>query len=116
MNTQTVNRLEKLRARMVTTGTQLVVVGPGAHMQWLLGFHPHPDERPCLLLVGLKSQTMLMPVLNAAECKQKTEVPFHTWSDADGPVAALAVAIADVNADKVTLVGLDETMLSLIHI
>ena len=110
MNTQTANRLERLRSRMVSTGTQLVVVGPGAHMQWLLGFHPHPDERPCLFLVGLESQAMLMPVLNAAECEQKTDVPFHTWSDADGPVAALAAAIADVNAEKATLVGLDETM------
>ena len=110
MNTQTAKRLEKLRTRMVSTGTQLVVVGPGAHMQWLLGFHPHADERPCFLLVGLESQTMLMPVLNAAECKQKTDVPFRTWSDADGPVAALAAAIADVDAEKATLVGLDETM------
>lgn len=110
MNTQTTQRLKKLRTRMNSTGTQLVAVGPGAHMQWLLGFHPHADERPCLLLVGVESEAMLMPVLNAAECKQKTDVPFHTWSDAEGPVKALAAAIADVGASNATLVGLDETM------
>ena len=46
------NRLERLRASMAATEVDLVALSPGAHMQWLLGFAPHPDERPCILLIG----------------------------------------------------------------
>ena len=52
MKVDTKQRLAALRAKMREHGADLVAVGPGSHMDWLLGFHPHPDERPCLLLVG----------------------------------------------------------------
>lgn len=110
MNTQVQSRLAKLRLRMVDTGVDLIALGPGAHMQWLLGFHPHADERPCLLLIGLETQTMLMPILNAAGTRVDTDISFHTWSDADGPVAALSAAIAEIGARNAKLVGLDESM------
>ena len=104
------NRIEALRNRMVETNTDLVALGPGAHMQWLLGFHPHPDERPCMLLIGREREAMLMPLLNAAGTRTQTDIAFHTWSDEDGPVSALAAAIADVGATDAKLVALDETM------
>ncbi len=46
------SRMTALRRVMRDTGKDLVALGPGSHMQWLVGFHPHADERPCLLLVG----------------------------------------------------------------
>ena len=70
---------------MRDSGADLLAVGPGSHMDWLLGFHPHPDERPCLLLVGLDKETFLMPVLNAEGSREETDIAFHTWADADGP-------------------------------
>ena len=44
-------RIDRLRQRM-TKKVDLLALGPGAHMQWLLGFHPYPDEWPCLLCLS----------------------------------------------------------------
>jgi len=106
----TVTRLAALRAKMVDTGVDLVALGPHTHLQWLLGFHPHADERPCLLLVGPKGEAFLMPELNAGGSRVHTNIAFHTWSDADGPDAALSDALAAVGAADVGTVVLDETM------
>lgn len=107
---QTAKRLEMLRRKMEETGTDLVAIAPGSHMDWLLGFHPHPDERPCLLLVGRARECFLMPVLNAEGTRESTDIAFHTWADADGPDAALAAGLADIAAGEAKLVALDETM------
>jgi Xaa-Pro aminopeptidase len=108
--TDTAKRLHALRARMARTATDLVAIAPGSHMDWLLGFHPHPDERPCLLLVGPAREAFLMPVLNAEGTRVSTDIAFHTWADADGPTEALAAALGDVEATGARRVVLDETM------
>jgi Xaa-Pro aminopeptidase len=95
---------------MKETGADLVAIGPGSHMQWLLGFHPHADERPCLLLVGTEKETFLMPGLNAEGSREETDIEFHTWADADGPFVALAAALAAIGATDAKNVVLDETM------
>lgn len=110
MKVDTKKRLAALRDKMKATGTGLVAIAPGSHMDWLLGFHPHPDERPCLLLVGAEKETFLMPVLNAEGSREETDIPFFTWADADGPQAALAAALDDIGAQGVEKVALDETM------
>ena len=74
MTTDTTARLDALRKRMTASGTGLVALGPGSHMQWLLGFHPHPDERPCLLLVAAGREAMLMPGLNAGGSRHMQQV------------------------------------------
>lgn len=106
----TTARLAALRETMEETGTDLVALGPGSHMQWLLGFHPHPDERPCLLLVGREREAFLMPTLNAEGTRERTDIVFHAWADDEGPEAALTAALADVGADEARHVALDETM------
>jgi len=95
---------------MNDTGARLVAVGPGSHMDWLLGFHPHPDERPCLLLVGPEKETFLMPALNAEGTRESTDITFHTWTDDQGPQKALIAALADIGASDADHVVLDETM------
>lgn len=110
MKVDTKRRLAALRERMKATGTGLVAIAPGSHMDWLLGFHPHPDERPCLLLVGMDNETFLMPVLNAEGSREETDISFFTWADADGPHAALAAALDEIGARGVDQVALDETM------
>lgn len=104
------SRMKKLRAQMATSGTDLVAVGPGAHMQWLLGFHPHADERPCLLFVGPEREAFLMPALNADGSRQSTDIAFHTWSDDEGPATALAAALTGVGCANAGKVSIDETM------
>lgn len=103
------NRIARLQAQMKTTGTDLLALAPGAHMRWLLGFAPHPDERLCLLLVSADKAAFVMPALNATDARQHSDLPFHEWADADGPAQALAVALAATAAAPRKL-SLDETM------
>lgn len=110
MKVDTNSRLASLRARMGETGVDLVAVAPGSHMDWLLGFHPHPDERPCLLLIGAEKETFLMPALNAEGTRVNTDISFHTWGDDVGPEGALMQALADIGATGASKVVLDETM------
>lgn len=110
MSDTTRARMEALHEIMARTGTGLVALAPGSHMQWLLGFHPYPDERPCLLLVGPRGAAFLMPALNAADSRARTDLPFHEWADAEGPGAALARALEAVGATAPGLVALDDGM------
>ena len=110
MTAQTLQRLAALRERMKSTGTGLIALAPGSHMDWVLGFHPHPDERPCLLLIAPDKQAFLMPALNAKGSREFTDVEFFNWADDQGPVAALNDALAAIGATVPGLVALDETM------
>lgn len=110
MNDPTRARLAALHQIMARTGTGLVALAPGSHMRWLLGFHPYPDERPCLLLVGSRGAAFLMPALNAADSRARSDIPFHEWADEAGPAAALRAALDQVGAADPGLVALDECM------
>jgi Xaa-Pro aminopeptidase len=108
--TQAQTRIAALRAAMKKEGVDLVAIGPDSHMDWLLGFHPHPDERPCLLLVTEAGETMLMPALNAEGSREMTDISFHCWADDEGPDAALATALAWIGASTARNVVVDEMM------
>lgn len=95
---------------MAAQGVDLVVLAPGAHMDWLVGFHPLLCERPCLLLVGPEREAFLMPALNAEGSRESTAIPFHVWADDVGPVEAFAAALAEVGGTAASHVVLDETM------
>lgn len=110
MTHPTADRLSRLRRAMAAEKADLVAIGPGSHMDWLVGFHPHPDERPCLLLVGPERETFLMPVLNAEGSREATDISFHTWADDEGPHQALAAALDAIGAKEAKSVVLDETM------
>jgi len=104
-------RLARLRARMQSTQTDMVVLGPSSHMVWLSGLSPHGDERPVMLVVTQSFAGLLMPSLNADSSRAVTDLPFYTWTDADGPDAALAELLKDADAHRKGLkIGLDETM------
>ena len=45
------SRLDQLRETMAEEGVDLVAMGPGAHLAWLLDMRPHGDERHLLLCV-----------------------------------------------------------------
>jgi len=79
-------------------------------MQYLAGFYPHPDERPCLLLVSATDTAMLCPALSASEVEAKSDVNLHCWADEDGPEHALKEALAAVGESECSHVALDETM------
>ena len=110
MTEQTIRRLAALREKMQAADTGLVALGPGSHMDWLLGFHPHPDERPCLILVGPEKECFLIPALNAEGSRELTDIEFFQWADEIGPEQALAAALAAIDATAPGKVALDETM------
>jgi len=105
------DRLARLRRRMSETGTDLVALGPSSHMVWLSGVDPHGDERPVMLLVSQAWAGFLMPRVNADAARQHTGLPFHDWSDDEGPGAALAALLARLDVERPGLsVAVDETM------
>lgn len=110
VNNQVKRRLSAVRGKMRETNTGLVAIGPGSHMDWLVGFHPYPDERPTLLLVGSEREAFLMPSLNVEGTREFTDIPFHTWSDDQGAAGALADALQAIDASAPGRVALDETM------
>lgn len=103
-------RREAVAAAMQRHGIDLLAVGPGENMSYLLGFHPHPDERPCLLLLSADSAGFLMPALNAEEARQHTDLPLETYADAHGPRQALRQLGERLGFQRVSRVALDETM------
>ena len=53
------SKLDSVRVLMKENHVDLIALGPGTHMKWLLGFNPSPDERPCMLLMGLENDAFL---------------------------------------------------------
>lgn len=107
----TEERFTRLRHRMTDDGVDLLVFGPGTYVEWLLGFHPYPDERLSLLLVGRQQAMFVMPALNAADTQERSDLPLVTWTDAQGPAYALQTALAATCTLNAPLcVGLDEAM------
>ena len=103
-------RMGLLRDSMAREAVDLAVLAPGAHMQWLLGYCPHADERPCLLCITATGAAFLMPALNAEGSRANTDLPFFEWADADGPDGAFRRLLDDLGAAEAGTVVLDETM------
>jgi len=97
---------------MHENNVDLVALGPGSHMNWLLGFNPYPDERPCLLLIGKEKETFLMPSVNAEGVREKTDIPMNCWNDENGPDQALKDALSYTNSLNAKHIAIDEAMRS----
>jgi len=101
-------RLARLRQRMAETGTDLVAIGPSSNMMYMAGLSPHGDERPVMLIIAQDHAALLMPALNTDSSRQKTDLPFYAWTDAQGPEGALVKLLDDMG--PVGSVAVDETM------
>ena len=110
MNNRQQTRLKAIRDIMRKTNTDLISLGPGAHMKWVLGFHPHPDERPTLLLIGKDKEAFLVPSLNAEDTKMRCSIPCYEWVDEEGPNHCLNTAIHEIGSQHSRIVAIDETM------
>ena len=107
---KTDTRLSLLREKMAEANADLIALGPGPHMQWLLGYHPHADERPCLLCVSQSGAAVLMPALNADSAREHTSLQFFEWTDTDGPNKAFQQMLNELSAANANHIVLDETM------
>ena len=101
-----------MRARMKDNNVDLVALGPGTHMNWLLGFNPYPDERPCLLLIGKEKEAFLMPSVNEEGIREKTDIPMNCWNDENGPDQALKDALSYTDSSNAKHIAIDEAMRS----
>ncbi len=97
---------------MKINNVDLIALGPGTHMNWLLGFNPFPDERPCMLLVGQEKEAFLMPSVNAEGVREQTKIPMHCWNDEIGPEQALKEALSDTDTIAAKHIAIDEAMRS----
>jgi len=101
-------KLDAIRSEMSAQGIDLVALGPAAHMQWALDWHPHPDERLTLALIGQQEAVFVVPSVNAEQAGTNAGLPLRTWRDEDGPSAVLAAVVRKFG--DVTTICLDETM------
>ena len=106
------NKINSLKLRMKDNNVDLVVLGPGTHMNWLLGFNPYPDERPCMLLVGKEKEAFLMPSVNAEDARKRTNIAINSWNDENGPDQALKEALLYIGESSAKHIAIDEAMRS----
>lgn len=106
------NKINSLRLRMKDNNVDLVVLGPGTHMKWLLGFSTHSDERPCMLLIGKDKEAFLMPSVNAEDVRKRTDIAINSWKDENGPDQALKEALIDIGESDAKHIAIDEAMRS----
>ncbi len=85
-------RMSGARRLMAEQKIDLLAVAPSDDMRYLLGYAPLLDERPCYLLVDGGGAVFVVPSLNAAQVAQHVTLPAFTYTDAEGPAAALAAA------------------------
>ena len=86
------DRLTRTRAQMKSAGVDLLSLPPGDDLFYLLGYSPHADERPCYLFLTASDAVFLVPELNAGQARGQVDLPFLTYTDAEGPSAALRQA------------------------
>jgi len=106
------HKINSLRDRMKENNVDLVVLGPGTHMRWLLGFNTHSDERPCMLLIGKDKEAFLMPSVNAEDVRKRTDIAINSWKDENGPDQALKEALIDIGESDAKHIAIDEAMRS----
>ena len=87
-------KINSVRALMKDNSIDLLVLGPGTHLRWLLGFSPPQDERPSMLLIGKEREIFLIPSVNAEDVRRKTDIKINVWKDESGPDQALKEAQA----------------------
>ena len=104
------DKIDKLRITMKEQNVDLIVLSPGANMNWLLGVNPHADERPLLFFLTLSDSAFLMPELEAESARQHTDIKFYNWSDASGPLKAIDEILNDLKGFSYRTLVIDDTM------
>src|SRR5690606_12869971 len=100
----------RVREALAGAGADLLAVAPGDNMRYLLGWHPHPDERPCFLVIAATGEGMLVPALNADEVQAHVDLPLEVYTDAEGPLHALDRIIARLALGGARVAMVEDTM------
>ncbi len=106
------HKIKSVRALMKENSIDLLVLGPGTHLKWLLGFSPPQDERPSMLLIGKEKKIFLIPSVNAEDVRRKTDIKINIWKDENGPDQALQEALLYIGESAAKHIAIDEAMRS----
>jgi Xaa-Pro aminopeptidase len=96
----TTTRIEQLRTHLHAQGLEALAAVPGANLQYLAGLDFSTKLRLTTLIIPLTGTPVLvLPALELERAKAQVrgEVQIITWSDSEGPTAALAKAAALTN-------------------
>ena len=104
------HKINSVRALMEDNSIDLLVLGPGTHLRWLLGFSPAQDERPSMLLIGKEKEIFLIPSVNAEDVRRKTDIKINIWKDESGPDQALKEALLYIDESSAKHIAIDEAM------
>jgi Xaa-Pro aminopeptidase len=93
-------RINRLTAALQTAQLGGAVLMPDANLQYLTGLHFHPGKRLNLAIFPADgaAPALVLPAMELNQARNSTDLPFQffPWADEDGPVAALAAALAAV--------------------
>lgn len=103
-------RRETVRNLLASNGIDLLAVGPTSNMRYLLGYVPHPDERPCLLLMTPEGEGCLVPDVNRADVEARLHLDLSSYTDEDGPVPATDEVLRRLGTRSPAKVALDAAM------
>jgi Xaa-Pro aminopeptidase len=104
------SRRTRLREMCAQQQIDVLAVAPGPNMSYLLGYHPHIDERPCYLLLAKDGEMLIVPELNADEVRAHVDLPMASYSDAEGPSAALEGAVRALGLEVAQHAMVEESM------
>ncbi len=103
-------RQQAARRLMGDQHIDLLAVAPSDDLQYLLGYVPHPDERPCYLLLESGGAAFVVPSLNATEAAAYVILPTFVYTDAEGPANALAAAAGALGGKAPRRIAVSDTM------
>ena len=105
-------RVAAMQEALGAAGADLLALAPTDNLRYALGgFSPPGDERFCALLVAKGGVGMVIPSLNLQQARENIQgVPFFQFSDEDGPILALAEALAAVQGASASVIAVDEEM------
>ncbi len=103
-------KFNSLREIMASQGISVLLLAPGPHMNWLFGFCPLPDERPCFACLTVNRISFLVPSLNLEQFRSELDYPFFVWRDEEGPLEAFGKLILELSLPEDPRIAVDETM------
>lgn len=104
-------RRARVTERLAQAGADVLFVSPGDNLRYILGYTPHPDERPCYLALSRDGRgAFLMPSLNESQARAHSDLPILSYTDADGPAQPLARLAAEFGLDRAGRIAVDDAM------
>ncbi|HLJ66588.1 MAG TPA: Xaa-Pro peptidase family protein [Chloroflexota bacterium] len=89
------DRIAAVRHLLGEEDVQAIIVAPSSDLRYLTGAGGHASERPTLLIVPARGETMmLVPRLEAPRLARDETIRLLVWSETDDPYQVLATSVA----------------------